>query len=106
MAKIADTDILFLKWLYNRLIHKYGTGESEDISIRLKSIINHLSLPFSIDISTEDLDKIINKYYADFYLDKSETLGFTEEERNSLRKQIREMCEDIVNKNIGQIILK
>lgn len=95
---IEDKDTEFLRWLLNRLryLHK------EDVSIlsKLEDILVHLSQPVSISIEQKDLDKILNKYYTDFFMDKSENWGFSEEDRERLRKQMICLCEDMVNRNI------
>jgi hypothetical protein len=46
-----------------------------------------------------DLDKIIIKYYADFYLDKDNELGlgYTDQERNILRITVKSVTQDILD---------
>ena len=101
-----DQDIEFLEWLSKRLVYRYRYHEN-DIEIKqLRSIVNRLKSKNSIKISNSDLDKIIAKYYVDFFLNKEPygdtSIGYTNQERDSLRKNIRSLVFDVVNKNIPQ----
>jgi len=71
---------------------------------QLNTAIKNLLSPKKISISNNDLDKIISKYYVDFYLEKGEdnnfNVGFSEKERNDLRNVIRSLTTDIMNFNL------
>jgi hypothetical protein len=100
----VDQDIEFLQWLSRRLIYRYGYHQNDDVIKNLSNISNKLKSKHSIKISDTDLDKIIGKYYVDFFLNKEPygdtSIGFTNKERETLRKNIRNLTFDIVNKNI------
>lgn len=99
-----DEDINFLRWLSQRLIHLHGYHANDTVVFRLNEAIKNLLSPKRISISNDDLDKIISKYYVDFYLDKGQdnnfNVGFSDKERHDLRKTIRNLTADIVNFNI------
>jgi hypothetical protein len=76
--------------------------------VSIQQLINFLQpKPYSIDICQSDFDKIISKYYADFTLDGSDYLsfGYTESQRNRLRDDIRNLINDVLNKNIPKEFL-
>jgi hypothetical protein len=104
MLILADKEILFLKWFYNRLIYHYRLAESDNISLFFKNIIEKVSQPITINISDKDLEKIISKYYVDFFLDKDLTnqncIGFTNEERINLKNITKNLAQDIINLNV------
>jgi replicative superfamily II helicase len=97
-------NINFLTWLMNRLIYKHKYRQTDSTIINLNKIIQDLGRPgdSATLMGDEDLDKIISKYYVDFLLDKTEDfhIGYSTEERNKLRSQIKDMVNDIVNNNI------
>ena len=93
---ICIEDISHLEWLINRIINKFGDRDSDDHIVYAKDIIQRL-YSSQININDHDLDQIITKYYADFFMDKCELWGFTQEERQNLRTQIRDICQDIIN---------
>lgn len=105
MLILADKDIAFLKWLYNRLIYRYRLAEADQVSLYLRKIIEQILRPIEINISDDDLDKVLSKYYVDFYLNKESdnnnyNIGFTDEERQNLRTVTRNLMTDIINLNI------
>lgn len=101
MDQDQDNYIYFLGWLINRLIFKHQYADNDQVIINLKATINKLKNP-SIEISEEDLDKIITKYYADFFLEKDSftNLGYSETERIKIRSDIKNLIVDVVTKNI------
>lgn len=110
MLILADKDITFLKWLYNRLVYRYNLAESDNICTSLKNIIHKVLCPININLSNSDLDKIISKYYVDFNLDKQIldincNIGFTHEERIKLRNTIRSLVKDIINIDVPKDFL-
>ena len=99
-----DEDIEFLRWLSQRLIHLHGYDANDTVVFQLNKAIKNLLSPQKISMSNNDLDKIISKYYVDFYLEKQQdnnfNVGFSDQERNNLRKMIRDLVTDIMNFNV------
>ncbi len=99
-----DEDIEFLRWLSQRLIHLHEYDANDTVVFQLNKAIKNLLSPQKISMSNNDLDKIISKYYVDFYLEKQEdnnfNVGFSDQERNNLRKMIRDLVTDIMNFNV------
>lgn len=95
------TSINFLEWLSKRLIFRHGYLEYDDVIQKLKKCIDDITI-IDIKISDDDLDKIISRYYADFYLEKTEdlNLGYTQTERKRLRQDIKSIVIDVITKNI------
>lgn len=89
----------FLVWLSNRLVYKHGYKEDDAVVSKLIQLSESDCIS---SISDEELDLIISKYYADFFLDKADDIGFgyTDIEREDIRKKIRSLVYDINNKNI------
>jgi len=100
----VDEDIEFLRWLSQRLIHLHGYDANDTVVFQLNKAIKNLLSPQKISMSNNDLDKIISKYYVDFYLEKQQdnnfNVGFSDQERNNLRKMIRDLVTDIMNFNV------
>lgn len=88
----------FIQWIINRLIYKHSYAEDDSIIRSLYELKEHYLRYQSIHIEDTELDKIISKYYTDFYLDQSEELkiGFTEDDRKILRTTIRSITNDIL----------
>lgn len=97
-------DATFLKWIVNRLIHKFADSPKEWHIYYLKDIISRIENQ-DIQISNEDLNKILAKYYIDFFLDKTDTCGFTEDDRTSMRVTVKNICKDIINKTISKPLI-
>lgn len=89
----------FLVWLSNRLVFKHGYNKQDNIVKKLISLGIQSS---EIKINNKDIDLIISKYYVDFFLEKSEDtqIGYTEHERENIRKYARSLASDIINNNI------
>lgn len=96
-GKTAD----FLGWLSKRLVFKHGYLEHDDVIQKLNKCINDITY-VDLKIEDNDLDKIISKYYADFYLEKSQdlNLGYTDSDRKRLRQDIKSIVIDVITKNI------
>lgn len=95
---MIEDRINFIQWLINRLIYKHRYA-NDDYAIKcLLEIKKILSQPHQINITDESLNKIIVKYYTDFDLDKCDDLnmGFTENERSSLRQVLRNITNDVL----------
>lgn len=100
--------IEFIEWLINRMQFKYSCSSNDMIVSKLLDIIEALKAQkFTIDLSDTDLDKILSKYYVDFMLDKCDdmNMGFTNEERTTLRNNIKNIITDIINNNIPKDFL-
>ena len=100
--------ITFLSWLEQRLIYKHSYDRNDITIVSIQKLISFLQpKPYLMDICTEDLDKIISKYYADFTIDGSDYLsfGYTESQRERLRADVRNLVNDVVNKNIPKEFL-
>lgn len=95
---MIEDRIDFIQWLINRLIYKHRYANDDVVIVSLLDIKKILSEPQKIDITDESLDKIIVKYYSDFYLDKCDdwNVGFTEKERILLRQTLRNIVKDIL----------
>lgn len=95
-------NIIFFEWLINRMIYKYQCDKNDLALNHIQSLVNKLKLPKKIDISDEDLNLILSKYYVDFNLDYCSdiNIGYSDSQRSDLRNTIRSIVFDIVNKNI------
>lgn len=100
------SDIDFIQWLISRLEYLHGYSKDSDIIKRLINIKKTVS-QYHYNYSDSDLDKIISKYFIDFYLirDDSGGLGYTIEERNNLRNAIKNIVQDIKLNNLPKEIL-
>jgi replicative superfamily II helicase len=101
MEKTDQID--FLNWLYNRLHYKYSYEKDDTVLVSILSIIQDLEPKvFYTDITDNELDKILSKYYIDFNLDKCDNsiIGFDDEDRKKLRNHIINIVNDVVNKRI------
>lgn len=89
--------IVFLNWLSNRLIYKYGYSPDDQTIQKIISLTKDLDKKYYI--SDSQLDDIIRKYYADFDMEYSNDikLGFTNKERENLRSTIRSIVQDVNN---------
>ena len=61
-----------------------------------------MSYGYKCNILESDLDLILSKYYADFFLEASDgsTMGFSDKQRNDLRSTTRNIINDVVNRKI------
>ena len=89
----AMSDKEFLIWFFNRC--KFKLGVEEHILNKLYALFknNHI-VPKKI--SSVQLDDMCKKYYADFDMEKSEDInwGYTDDERNKIRKFILGILSD------------
>ena len=94
---------IWIGWLINRLIYKHNYQPDDEVIVQLSKL--QLDLPQNkISITTNDLDKILAKYYVDFNLDACEDLkmGFSERERDNLRSTVLSIVNYIITKNSPQ----
>lgn len=105
-TEIDLSDTKFIDWLISRLEYVHGYAQNNDIISRLKDIKDKLE-KYNIKYSDKDLDKIISRYFIDFYLtrDNSSFIGYTETERNNLRNSIKHIIEDVKLNNLPKDIL-
>jgi hypothetical protein len=94
---ISIKEILYLEWIFNRLVYRFK-DDKFDLETS-KKILGKIKKP-NFDIEDSMLDKIISKYYTDFYLDKQDNIGFTNIERLNLRSMIRNLVDDIIHKRV------
>lgn len=90
-----------LDWISNRLLYKYRESEEAEIFQKIQTIKNYIidRSEISLDINKEQLDTILVKYYADFYLDSSDyvQIGYTEDQRNGIRNSVLSMAKEILD---------
>lgn len=96
--------IIIIEWLINRLIHKYGHSPNDQIVELFQKLLISIRKPYTIDMDLKSFDKIISRYYPDFLLEKTPEMnvGFSEQERNTLRQTMFSIVCDVVNKNIPE----
>lgn len=101
---MTTKDKSFLLWLSNRLVHKHGYAINSDIVEK----INDMVMRDTFSIKEHDLDLIISKYYPDFLLDKTNNIniGYSNDERKSLRLIVRSLVKDIIEENLPQNIIR
>lgn len=91
----------FLHWLANRLVFKHGYSSDDQVVVTLSTILNE-DKKQEIKLGDDEIDMIISKYYADFFLEKTPdmNIGYTNNERDSIRSNIKSIVVDIINNNI------
>lgn len=97
-------DAAILEWIANRLSYKFGDSPNSWHIIYLADISSRIK-DQDIQISDKDLNKILAKYYIDFFLEKTDTCGFTEDERIIMRATIKNICKDVINKEISNPLI-
>jgi len=90
------SDDKFLSWFYNRVGTKHQ--ESTIIVNRLKNIFTNNRKAIKRIPSPEFIEKMCEKYYPDFNMDKADDLkwGYTTKERESIRAFIKNLYMDTV----------
>lgn len=90
------SDDKFLSWFYNRVSTKHQ--ESTIIVDRLKNIIINNRKAIKRTPSPEFIEKMCEKYYPDFNMDKDSDLnwGYTAKEKESIRVFIKNLYIDTV----------
>jgi hypothetical protein len=94
---ISLRDIVYLEWIFNRLLYKFK--DDNKYIDTAKIILNKIKRP-QISISDDNLNRILGKYFVDFNLQKTETIGFNDSDRKELRTCIRSIIQDILSNNI------
>lgn len=93
--------IIFLSWLYSRLLYKHKYSIDDPVLVQLDKIIKDLKEQIE-PIDKESLVKILSKYYIDFNLDYCETfpIGYTEQNREKLIETTLNIIDDVINKKV------
>lgn len=93
-TKTKISDIKFLEWITNRLNYKYS--ENTEILDVLKSITSE-KITMPKDLDNDMVEKCCRKHFFDFDMEKSEDfrVGYTEDERNDIRKLITDIYSTI-----------
>lgn len=101
-----ESDREFLDWLCLRLQHFHNYDADSEIIHRLNNIASKEK--FEINLSDEDMDKIIGQYFVDFNLTKDDTcdIGYSDSQRNAVRRYIKSIVFDIYHKRVPKNILK
>ncbi|NBT09091.1 MAG: hypothetical protein EBS93_08810 [Chitinophagia bacterium] len=101
-----ESDSEFLHWLCLRLQHFHNYNADSDIISKIHNIASKQT--FSIDLSNDDIDKIIGQYFVDFNLTKDDTcdIGYSEDQRKAVRSSIKSIVLDIYHKRVPKDILK
>jgi hypothetical protein len=94
---ISLRDIVYLEWIFNRLLYKFK-DDSRYIEAA-KIVLNKIKCP-QISITDDNLNRILSKYFVDFNLQKTETIGFNDSDRKQLRTCIRSIIQDVLTNNI------
>jgi hypothetical protein len=94
---ISIKEILYLEWIFNRLVYRFK-DDKFDLETS-KNILGKIKKP-NFDIEDSMLDKIISKYYTDFYLDKQDNILFQNIERLNLRSMVRNLVDDVIHKRV------
>lgn len=94
-------------WIRNRCLLRHNEHPSSKTIESLDKIFEYISNTEECGIDTAVLDKIIAKYYFDFYMDKSTNLdgfaiGFSDTDRHVLRNNILNIYRDISDYLIKQ----
>jgi hypothetical protein len=103
---LFESDSEFLHWLSLRLQHFHKYDADHDIIHKLQNIASKQM--FRIDLSNQDIDKIIGQYLVDFNLTKDDTcdIGYSEDQRKAVRDYIKSIVLDIYHKRVPKDILK
>jgi hypothetical protein len=96
-----------IAWLKNRCLLRYReSNDSQTLSI-INLIDNTYQNIIECNISTAEINSIINKYYFDFNMDKSTnndgfSMGFSDADRAALRHNILNIYKDITQNIVYQ----
>jgi hypothetical protein len=73
----------------------------------LDQLSYHLSNSIGRDLTDDEWDRIIEKYYADYNMDYSEDmgLGFDKNSRYKLRNNLKNLVQDVINHNVPKDFL-
>lgn len=94
----------FVDWICNRLRFKYKeTIDTDTVNKfdKIKSILGSKNI--NIRLSQDQLDNILCKYYADFYMDSCDNvnIGYTDTQRDSIRQSIMSISKEILEASLA-----
>ena len=97
-------ELYFLDWLISRLIYKHHYHYNDSIISNLNYLKKRLEKPTTnqIDITDEEFDLILAKYYPDFNLEHCDeiNIGYSDNERIKIREITKLIINDVINKVI------
>jgi len=99
-------DVLYLEWLFNRLLYRFK--DKEEYIRTGRNILKKITNP-KLNIENNLLDKILSKYFIDFNLHKTESIGYSDTDRETLRNNIKSIIQDIIDQKIpkdNEILIK
>lgn len=99
--------VRFIAWIKQRLLNKHQYKHTDVVIRDLNKLSYYLSKTIGQDLTDDEWDKIIEKYYADYNLDYSEDIGmgFTNDDRNKLRSDLKQLVKDVIYHNIPKEFL-
>lgn len=113
---ISDKYHKVLKWICSRLLHKDKLSPNDVVVLTLKELIDLFNKNNEINIKfcQQSLNRVIQKYYFDFMLEKEEkhnntidfNIGYTEKERIVFRDRITNIVNDLLNEYFKQRIIE
>jgi hypothetical protein len=90
-------DVLYLEWIFNRLLYRFK--DKEEYIRTGRNILKKITNP-KLNIENNLLDKILSKYFIDFNLHKTESIGYSDTDREALRNNIKSIIQDIIDQKI------
>lgn len=98
---MTTTILETIDWISNRLLYKYKEKQESEIFTKIGLVKSYILSKnnHKISLTKNQLDDILSKYYADFYLDGSDDLkiGYTEKQRDDIRSSVLCMAQDILD---------
>lgn len=100
-----------LYWLKNRCAFVYKESNTSKTIRTIDQVIEYINDLDTCDIDKNKLDNILSKYYFDFNMEKSQkedgfSIGFSEQDRESLRNTSIAIHKDIINSILESHIIK
>jgi len=100
MNKNYFNNILY--WLKNRCVFVYKEGNTSKTIRSIDQVLGYINDLDACNIEKNKLDTILSKYYFDFNMEKSQkedgfSIGFAEQDRESLRSISIAIHKDIIN---------
>jgi hypothetical protein len=99
--------VRFIAWIKQRLLNKHQYQNNDVVIKSLDQLSYHLSNSIGRDLTDDEWDRIIEKYYADYNMDYSEDmgLGFDKNSRYKLRNNLKNLVQDVINHNVPKDFL-
>lgn len=100
-----------LYWLKNRCAFVYKESNTSKTIRTIDQVIEYINDLDACNIDKNKLDNILSKYYFDFNMEKSQkedgfSIGFSEQDRESLRNTSIAIHKDIINSILESHIIK